>query len=211
MTIISTSSNALLSELSGGVAPQVDYMFGIGLVKESDAVYFQYLGDDSKEAFVYQNGKPVTRFPNVRITGLSIGEDIGEFNQTKLNVFIETQQGSSIMLTSGLTTLWSKCMITGLMGLFVQDSLNSIINIDTWKGTSKLKPCFAAVRNNGIKVVNEEIKEQLNQADKAEKEQIVRDCVALISEAVTGLPVISTTVEDTPVTNSQLAAGAGDF
>ena len=211
MTIISTSSNALLSELSGGVAPQVDYMFGIGLVKESDAVYFQYLGDDSKEAFVYQNGKPVTRFPNVRITGLSIGEDIGEFNQTKLNVFIETQQGSSIMLTSGLTTLWSKCMITGLMGLFVQDSLNSIINIDTWKGTSKLKPCFAAVRNNGIKVVNEEIKEQLNQADKAEKEQIVRDCVALISEAVTGLPVIATTVEDTPVTNSQLAAGAGDF
>lgn len=211
MTIISTSSNALLSELSGGSAPQVDYMFGIGLVKESDAVYFQYLGDDSKEAFVYENGKPVTRFPNVRITGLSIGEDIGEFNQTKLNVFIETQQGSSIMLTSGLTTLWSKCIITGLMGLFVQDSLNSIINIDTWKGTSKLKPCFAAVRNNGIKVVNEEIKEQLNQADKAEKEQIVRDCVALISEAVTGLPVISTTVEDTPVTNSQLAAGAGDF
>lgn len=211
MTIISTSSNALLSELSGGVAPQVDYMFGIGLVKESDAVYFQYLGDDSKEAFVYQNGKPVTRFPNVRITGLSIGEDIGEFNQTKLNVFIETQQGSSIMLTSGLTTLWSKCMITGLMGLFVQDSLNSIINIDTWKGTSKLKPCFAAVRNNGIKVVNEEIKEQLNEADKAEKEQIIRDCVALISEAVTGLPVIATAVEDTPVTNSQLAAGAGDF
>ena len=211
MTIISTSSNALLSELSGGVAPQVDYMFGIGLVKESDAVYFQYLGDDSKEAFVYQNGKPVTRFPNVRITGLSIGEDIGEFNQTKLNVFIETQQGSSIMLTSGLTTLWSKCMITGLMGLFVQDSLNSIINIDTWKGTSKLKPCFAAVRKNGIKVVNEEIKEQLNEADKAEKEQIIRDCVALISEAVTGLPVIATAVEDTPVTNSQLAAGAGDF
>ncbi len=211
MTIISTSSNALLSELSGGVAPQVDYMFGIGLVKESDAVYFQYLGDDSKEAFVYQNGKPVTRFPNVRITGLSIGEDIGEFNQTKLNVFIETQQGSSIMLTSGLTTLWSKCMITGLMGLFVQDSLNSIINIDTWKGTSKLKPCFAAVRNNGIKVVNEEIKEQLNEADKAEKEQIIRDCVALISEAITGLPVIATAVEDTPVTNSQLAAGAGDF
>ena len=211
MTIISTSSNALLSELSGGVAPQVDYMFGIGLVKESDAVYFQYLGDDSKEAFVYQNGKPVTRFPNVRITGLSIGEDIGEFNQTKLNVFIETQQGSSIMLTSGLTTLWSKCIITGLMGLFVQDSLNSIINIDTWKGTSKLKPCFAAVRNNGIKVVNEEIKEQLNEADKAEKEQIIRDCVALISEAVTGLPVIATAVEDTPVTNSQLAAGAGDF
>lgn len=211
MTIISTSSNALLSELSGGVAPQVDYMFGIGLVKESDAVYFQYLGDDSKEAFVHQNGKPVTRFPNVRITGLSIGEDIGEFNQTKLNVFIETQQGSSIMLTSGLTTLWSKCMITGLMGLFVQDSLNSIINIDTWKGTSKLKPCFAAIRNNGIKVVNEEIKEQLNEADKAEKEQIIRDCVSLISETITGLPVIATAVEDTPVTNSQLAAGAGDF
>ena len=211
MTIISTSSNALLSELSGGNAPQVDYMFGIGLVKESDAVYFQYLGDDSKEALVYENGKPVTRFPNVRITGLSIGEGIGEFNQTKLNVFIETQQGSSIMLTSGLTTLWSKCIITGLMGLFVQDSLNSIINIDTWKGTSKLKPCFAAVRNNGIKVVNEEIKEQINQADKAEKEQIIRDCVALISEAVTGLPVIATPVEDTPVTNSQLAAVAGDF
>jgi len=211
MTIISTSSNALLSELSGGVAPQVDYMFGIGLVKESDAVYFQYLGDDSKEAFVYQNGKPVTRFPNVRITGLSIGEDIGEFNQTKLNVFIETQQGSSIMLTSGLTTLWSKCIITGLMGLFVQDSLDSIINIDTWKGTSKLKPCFAAIRNNGIKVVNEEIKEQLNEADKAEKEQIIRDCVALISEAVTGLPVVATAVEDAPVTNSQLAAAAGDF
>lgn len=208
MTIVSTSG--LLTEISGGTAPQVDYMFGIGLSKESDAVYFQYQGDEQTVAFTHDNGKPVTRFSNVRVTGLSIGEDIGVFKQTKLNLFVETQQGTSIMLTSGLTTLWSKCIITGLMGLFADDSLDSLINIDSWKGTSKLRPCFAAIRNNGVKVINEDIKERINEADKDQKEALIRECVALISEAVTGIPVASVAVDE-PVSNSQLKAAAGDF
>ena len=45
---ITTDSNvtSLLAEVCGGAQPQVEMMIGIGLVKDSEAVFFQYLGDD---------------------------------------------------------------------------------------------------------------------------------------------------------------------
>ena len=50
MTIVSTASMtdataALVAEVGGSSSNQVDIMIGIGLVKDSEAVFFQYVGE----------------------------------------------------------------------------------------------------------------------------------------------------------------------
>jgi hypothetical protein len=152
---------SIVSEL-GGSESNVDMMIGIGLVKDSEAVYFQYLGDEqTPAALMMPSGKPCTRMSNVRVTGLSFVSDIGEFNSTKLNLFLESSAGRTLMLTSGLTTIWSQCLLTSLMALSDAGSIDQPINLDTWKGTSKMKPCFAAVRQGGVKMSDTAFYEQL--------------------------------------------------
>ena len=135
---ITADTAALVAECGGSSSNQVDIMIGIGLVKDSEAVFFQYVGEDgNSQALVRDNGKPVTRIAPVMLTGIGVADGIGEFNATKLNIFVETQSGRTVMLTSGLQTIWSQCVITGLMGLADNGALSSLIAIDTWKGTSK--------------------------------------------------------------------------
>ena len=184
MTITPTSNavNALVEELSSNDST-VDFMFGVGLVKDSEAVFFQYVGESATpQALVQANGKPVTRIGNVFLTNISIVENFGDFNQTKLNVFLKTQQGASVMLTSGLTTIWSQCLLTSLQGLVNDDALSSLISIDSWKGTSQLRPCFAAIRNGQTKVTCNDTYSLFCEArgnrDAAAKETIARNVVA---------------------------------
>ena len=199
MTIVSTANttdnSALIAEFTGGSSAQVDIMIGVGLVKDSEAVFFQYQGDDTSSALVRDNGKPVTRIGPVRLTGVTIADDIYKeagFSGSKLNVFVETASGRTVMITSGLTTIWSQCVITGLMGLADSQQLDSLIAIDSWKGNSKMRPCFACIRNNGIKVTSDEVYEMLGEArgnrDRAAQEQIMRDAVGVINEQLTGVP-----------------------
>ena len=209
MAIVSTANltndaAALVAEIGGGSAPTVDVMIGVGLVKDSEAVFFQYQGDDSTQALVRDNGKPVTRIGPVRITGLTIADDVYKdsgFDGSKLNVFVETQSGRTVMITSGLTTIWSQCLITGLMGLADTQQLDCLIAIDSWKGNSKMRPCFACVRNNGNKVTSNETYEMLGEArgnrDKAAQSKIMRDSVALINESLTGIPAVIEEVNTT--------------
>ena len=211
MTIVSTANlstdtSSILAEIGGGSAPQVDIMIGVGLVKDSEAVFFQYLGDDSTQALLRGNGKPVTRIGPVTITGLSIAENIYKdagFDGSKLNVYVESQSGHNIMITSGLTTIWSQCVITGLMGLADAEQLNSLISIDSWKGDAKMKPCFACIRNNGDKVTNNEtyalLAEARSNRDDAAKQKIMRDSVAIINESLTGVPALVEDVTEVPV------------
>ena len=193
MTVISTANNtsALVAEL-GGQAPQaVDYMIGIGLVKDSDAVFFQYVGDDEKQALMEPSGRPCTRIGQVFLTDISIIDNVYEeagFSGSKLNVFLQTQSGVSLMLTSGLSTIWSQCLVTALVELQMTGSLDHLITIDTWKGTSKMRPCFAAVRDGAIKVSNNETYEALKKArankDRALVDTLMRDAVENIAAAL---------------------------
>ena len=84
------TSNVLATELISEMADtssSVDMMIGIGLNKESDAVFFQYLGDEqTPSALMLPSGKPLTRLANVRLVGLTVADDVGAFNSTKLNV-----------------------------------------------------------------------------------------------------------------------------
>lgn len=206
MTVISTANPSvetasIIAEFGGQATQSVDLMIGIGSVKDSEAVYFQYVGDHQRVALMDQAGKPVSRIGQVQLTGLSIVDDVYAdtgFSGSKLNVLLETQQGSTVMLTSGLVTIWSQCLMTCLMGLFESESLNSVISIDTWKGTSSMKPCFAAVRNNGAKVTSNEMYTALTEArsdkDKAKTDALMRDAVEMINTALS-VPTSTTAIQ----------------
>ena len=56
----------------------IDMMIGIGLNKESDAVFFQYLGEEqTPSALMLPSGKPLTRLSNVRLVALTVADDVG--------------------------------------------------------------------------------------------------------------------------------------
>lgn len=198
MTLISTANPSvetasIIAEFGGQATQSVDLMIGVGLVKDSEAVYFQYVGDDQKVALMDQAGKPVSRIGNVQLTGLSIVDDVyaeAGFSGSKLNIFLETQNGRSVMLTSGLSTIWSQCLMTCLMGLYRTGALDHLIAIDTWKGTSMMKPCFAAVRDGSIKVTDNEMYQALADArsdkDKVKTDALMRDAVEIINADLSG-------------------------
>lgn len=204
MTISTAPTSALATELIGdmvGSGSSVDMMIGIGLNKESDAVFFQYLGEDTvPSALMLPSGKPLTRLANVRLVGLTIAEEVGQFKSTKLNVYLESTQGRRVMLTSGLTTLWSQYLISGLSALQQEYALEAPFTLDTWKGTSAMRPCFAAVRSGGQSVKDEHLTEQLKEAkadgDTKRSMSIMRDTVEILHAAVTGGSVEPVTVKE---------------
>ena len=169
MTLAPVSS--VLSEFTGGSQPDIAMMIGIGLVKESDAVFFQYLGEESKPMAltVPTSGRPLTYLRNVTLSGIEIAEEVGEFKSTKLNLYLESAQGNVVMLTSGLTTLWSQCVMTALMGLFNSYDLQTPFTLNSWKGTSKMRPCFASIKLGQAKVSDQMLYDQLKdlRADRA--------------------------------------------
>ena len=210
MTIISTAApttdlaTSIVAEFAGGRESTVDMMVGIGVLKDSDAVFFQYLGDSNEPAaLMLQSGKPLTRMGNVTLTGVSVADDIGEFNATKLNVFLESSKGTTVLVTSGLTTIWSQCIVNGLVALFKGGDLTCPFNLDTWKGTSKMKPCLGAIKVNNVGMKNNELYVKLSDAradgNKQLVESIMRDSVEILGHALTGGPVdeVAVTVANT--------------
>ena len=208
MTIVSTAGAALLEEFSGGQTGDVDMMIGVSLVKDTEAVFFEYLGDDEEPAaLMRKNGRALTRMPNVVLANIDIAEDVGEFNSTKLNLYLSTGAGRSILVTSGLTTIWSQCVVTCLMGMLKNGDVTCPFNLDTWKGTSKMRPCFAAIRVGNVKVSDNELYELLSEArsdgDKQKVETLMRNAVAAISEAFATDEVAVTVAPELPASEPE--------
>ena len=202
MSTLATIDNAaLISEFAGGNSTDVSMMIGIGLVKDSEAVFFQYLGEEqTPSALMMPSGRPLTRLANVTLAGIEIAEDIGEFKSTKLNLVLESSAGNQIMMTSGLSTIWSQCVITSLMGMFNSYDLATPFQLDTWKGTSKMRPCFAAIRCEGQKISDQMLYDQLREAradrDSAKVTAIMTDSVDILSAAISQEPVAVAIIED---------------
>lgn len=187
--IATADTSSLVSEFAGGSQSDVEMMIGIGLVKDSDAVFFQYIGENGEpHALVLPSGKPLSRMQNVALAGISVAEDVGEFKATKLNLFLETSSGRTVLLTSGLGTIWSQCVITGLIAMLDGGDVTCPFNLDTWKGNSKMRPCFAALRVGQTKMSDNDTYEQLREARSADDEakilQIMRDAVQILSHAI---------------------------
>jgi hypothetical protein len=202
-TLAPVSVASIVAEFGAEDQQSADIMLGIGLQKDSEAVFFRYEGDDKINALVHPSGKPVTRIGNVYLTGLTIANDIYKdagFSGDKLNVHLETQNGTTVMLTAGLTTIWSQCIVTSLQGLADEDCLTHLISIDTWKGNSKMKPCFAAVRDGQRKISSNVMYQALADAradrDKAKAEALIRDAVECINALVTGNDIQPAVVAD---------------
>ena len=190
MTILQDNTAIVSDLVAGGQQSDISMMIGVGVNKDSDAVFFMYRGDDQEPVAltIPTSGKPLTRLGNIKVTGINVAEDVGTFKSTKLNLFLTTNSGTVILVTSGLTTLWSQCVLTGLMGAFQTDNLEFALTLDTWKGTSKMKPCFAAIRSGDLKMSDTDLYEQLKEAradrDNKKVETILRDCVSIISHAI---------------------------
>jgi hypothetical protein len=104
------------------------------------------------------------------------------------------------MLTSGLQTLWSQYLISGLSALQQAYCLGLPFTLDTWKGTSSMRPCFAAVRQQGQKMIDLDLTEQLKDA-KADRDterslKIMRDAIEIINAAVSGYDIESVAVAE---------------
>jgi hypothetical protein len=190
MTILQDNTAIVSDLIAGGQQSDVSMMIGVGVNKDSDAVFFMYRGDDQEPVAltIPTSGKPLTRLGNVKVTGINIAEDVGSFKSTKLNLFLTTNTGTVILVTSGLTTLWSQCVLTGLMGAFNTGNLEFALTLDTWKGNSKMKPCFAAIRSGDLKMTDTDLYEQLKEArsdrDNKKVETILRDCVSILSHSI---------------------------
>ncbi len=210
MTQLATYDNAaLVSEFSGGTSTDVSMMIGVGLVKDSEAVFFQYLGEEqTPSALMMPSGKPLTRLSNVKLSGIDIAEDVGEFKSTKLNLFLESSQGRVVMLTSGLTTIWSQAVLTCLMGLYQSYDLDTAFQLDSWKGNSKMRPCFAGVRLAGAKVSDQEMYDLLSDAradrDSVKVTQLCRNAVEQLKSAL-GVEAVDVAVEDKPAVDPDAA------
>ena len=213
---IAPVNTSVLSELvdGGGMEQDIAMMIGIGVVKESDAVFFQYLGDD-KEPQALMNprtGKPITALPHMRLVGISIAEDVGTFKATKLNLFLEASAGSVVMLTSGLTTLWSQCMIIALSGLYQSYDLSTPFSLNSWKGTMGLRPTFASVKIGKEKVTDQMLYDQLKdlRADRATDKinAVMRDSVEILSAALGGGDIDAV---DVAVDDRESLSGHPDF
>lgn len=196
--------NALVTEFAGGAASDISMMIGVGLVKDTDAVFFQYLGEGVEPMALVQNsGRPLTRLGNVKLAGISIAEDVGEFNSTKLNVVLESSAGTQVLVTSGLTTIWSQCLLNGLMAMVNGGDITCPFNLDTWKGTSKMRPCFAAVRVGSTSMKDNDLYTLLADARSDGNKQLVttlcRNAVNTISDSLTGGPVEEAVVADNTV------------
>ena len=191
MTVVSTGSNALVSEFSGGAQGDVEYMLGIGLVKDSEGVFFRYLGEDEQPAaLMLPSGKPLQKLQNVVLTGLSLYEPGDQYNTLKLNIFLESSQGTQLMVTSGLATMWSQCVIGGLMALFNGGDLTCPFTLESWKGSQGSGVYFASIKVGNSRMSDNDTFEQLKEArsdgDKERKIAIMRDAVDVLKHAVSG-------------------------
>ena len=193
---LSTSTSAIVSEFSGGQQSNVAMFIGIGLVKDSDAVYFQYKEEGMQPvALLAPSGKHLSTLANVTLVDVNIYEPGDEYNTLKVNITLESSSGTQVMVTSGLTTFWSQSVVGGLLAMLKGGDVTCPFNLDTWRGSKgKIKPCFGAVKINRESMRNDELYTALVDAradgNKQLVETIMRDAVDVLSSALKVTPAV---------------------
>ena len=196
MTIVSTaaitsSTSSIVSEFSGGQSSNVAMTIGIGLVKDSDSVFFRYADEAGEQpiALLTATGRPLTTLGNVSLVDVGLYEPNDEYNTLKLNLTLQSSAGTQVLVTAGLTTFWSMSVVGGLIEMFNGGDLTCPFNLDTWKGNKgKIKPCFGAVKIQGQAMRNDDLYNSLTDArsdgNKQKVVSIMRDSVSLLQGAL---------------------------
>ncbi len=202
MTIANPTS--ILTEFTGGSVAPVDYdlLIGVGVMKESDAVFFRY--EDSKPIpLVNQaNGKPLQTFKDVVCYGIEVVHDIGTFKASKLNLKLRSPVGSKLCFTSGVETMWSQAVVTALMGIMGSTMYDFNTPFTFWskRGDQGMRPSFANIYLDDERVSDNHMYEQLRdlRSDK-DKEGIIKsvtDAVEILSAEISGVPTEVTVLDD---------------
>ena len=187
---IAPANTSVLADFTGGAQAEIAMMIGVGVVKDSDAVFFQYIGDNQtpQALTIPSNGKPLTFLRNVRLSNVEIDNEVGQFKAAKLNLFLESGGGNVVMLTSGLNTMWSQAVMSSLMGLFDSYDLDTPFTLNSWRGTQGLKPCFANIKIAGQRVSNQDMYDKFqdlrSDRDKDGIDRLMRDSVAILQSAL---------------------------
>ena len=196
MTIVSTaavtsSTSSIVSEFSGGQSSNVAMTIGIGLNKDSDAVYFRYADEAGEQpiALLTASGRHLSTLGNVTLVDVGLYEPNDEYNTLKVNITLQSSAGTQVMVTAGLTTFWSMSVLGGLMSILVGGDVTCPFNLDTWKGNKgKIKPCFGAVKIAGQAMRNDDLYNSLTDArtdgNKPKVEAIMRDAVDVLHKAL---------------------------
>ena len=206
-------SSAIVAELvSGGEAPEINMMIGVGVVKDSEAVLFHYVGkEELPQALIHPStGNPLKRLSNIKLVGLDIAKNIGTENATKLNVILELGNGNKVLVTSGIQTWWSQCVMAGLFGLFQNGLLTESFNLDSYRGKMGRKPIFASIRCADV-YSDKELYAML-MADRKSKawesyEQTVTTIISDLSKVLNVAPVTQDEVKEVLVEVAPVVAG----
>ena len=206
-------SSAIVAELvAGGEAPEINMMIGVGVVKESEAVLFHYVGNEEQpQALMHpRTGNPLTRLSNVKLIGLDIAKNIGTENATKLNVILELGNGNKVLVTSGIQTWWSQCVMAGLFGLFQNGLLTESFNLDSYRGKMGRKPIFASIRCADV-YSDKELYAML-MADRKSKawesyEQTMTTIISDLSKVLIAVPVPQDEVKEVLIEIAPVVAG----
>ena len=87
-----------------------------------------------------------------------------------------------------------------LMGLYNSYDLDTRFTLNSWKGTSKMRPCFASVKIDNQKISDDQLYDTLKElrADRASDKikQVMRDSVEILRHAL-GIEAADVTVEET--------------
>tara|TARA_R110001592_G_scaffold362452_1_gene676257 strand:+ start:277 stop:942 length:666 start_codon:yes stop_codon:yes gene_type:complete len=221
MTIVSTaaltsSTSSIVSEFSGGASSNVAMTIGIGLVKDSDSVFFRYADEAGEQpiALLTATGRPLTTLGNVQLVDVSLYEPGDEYNTLKLNLTLQSSAGTQVLVTAGLTTFWSMSIIGGLLEMLRGGDLTCPFNLDTWKGNKgKIKPCFGAVKISGQAMRNDSLYNALTDAradgDKQKVTAIMRDSVSVLHGAL-NVDAVDVAVEESGVSELEQVLDA-DF
>ena len=84
------------------------------------------------------------------LVDIAVVTGIGTENATKLNVILEIDNGSKILITSGIQTWWTTCVIAGLFGLLQNGLITTPFNLDSYRGNLGRKPIFASIRSGQV-------------------------------------------------------------
>ena len=221
MTIVSTaaltsSTSSIVSEFSGGQSSAVAMTIGIGLVKDSDSVFFRYADEAGEQpiALLTATGRPLTTLGNVTLVDVSLYEPGDEYNTLKLNLTLQSSAGTQVLVTAGLTTFWSMSIIGGLLEMLRGGDLTCPFNLDTWKGNKgKIKPCFGAVKISGQAMRNDALYNALTDAradgDKQKVTAIMRDSVSVLHGAL-NVDAVDVSIEESGVSELEQVLDA-DF
>ena len=199
MTIVSTaalsptvSTTSIVSEFAGGQSSNVAMTIGIGLNKDSDAVYFRYADEAGEQpiALLTATGRHLSTLGNVTLVDVGLYEPNDEYNTLKVNITLQSSAGTQVMVTAGLTTFWSMSVVGGLLAMLLGGDVTCPFNLDTWKGNKgKIKPCFGAVKISGQAMRNDALYNALTDAradrDKVKTYAIMRDAVEVINAVLT--------------------------